>query len=68
MNVLLDIPANEAQLTISAVNGKLVQSQKLTGINPLAIRTLDVSSLTQGVYMVRIAHVSGVTNTKLVIE
>ncbi len=68
VNVLLDIPANEAQLTISAVNGKLVQSQKLTGINPLAIRTLDVSSLTQGVCMVRIAHVSGVTNTKLVIE
>lgn len=68
VNVLLDIPANEAQLTITAINGKVVQSQKLTGINPLTVRSLDVSSLTSGVYLLRIAHTSGVTNTKLVIE
>ena len=68
VNVLLDISTSEAQLTISDVNGKLVQSQKLTGINPRTVHALDVSSLSPGVYMVRIAHVNGATNTKLIID
>lgn len=68
VNVLLDIPSNEAVLSITDLNGKLVHSQKLFGIRPLTVQPLGVSELSAGVYTIHIVHTNGVTNSKLVIE
>lgn len=66
-SVVLDVPATEATLTIHDLGGKLVHSELLTGIAPLAVRTISVAELGTGAYVLRVQHAQGVASSKLIV-
>ena len=66
--VLLDLPAPEATITIHDMRGKVVYGERFAGIAPLTIRHLDLGTLGAGAYLVRVEHVHGVVSSKLVVH
>jgi hypothetical protein len=55
-------------VTVHDLGGKLVRSERFTGITPLSVRTIDVNGLGTGVYTLRVEHATGVATSKLVME
>lgn len=66
--LVVDMPANEGLLRVFNMAGQQVVQQQWTGSAGLSTRTLDVSSLGKGVYMVRLDAEGSSATTKLVIE
>ncbi len=66
--LVIDANVDLANLTIHDVNGKLVSGIKLTGLNGLAQRNVDVSGLPAGIYVLRLQGEGLSSTTRLVIE
>lgn len=66
--LVLDMPANEGLLRMFNMAGQQVVQQQWTGLAGLSARNLDVSSLSKGVYMVRLDAEGASATTKLVIK
>lgn len=54
LNIVLDASVGAAQLTVLDMGGKAVLEQRVNGTGSLAVRPLDVSDLTSGLYVVRL--------------
>ena len=54
LNIVLDASVGAAQLTVLDMSGKAVLEQRVNGTGSLAVRPLDVSDLTSGLYVVRL--------------
>ncbi|MEO8589734.1 MAG: T9SS type A sorting domain-containing protein [Flavobacteriales bacterium] len=68
VQLVIDVPSPHAVLSIIDINGRVVLSQDLNGLNGLSLRNTDVSGLQQGLYLVRIAGEGVSTTARLVIE
>lgn len=66
--LVVDVPAASAVVSVTDLNGKLVAQQQFTGLSGLSLRTLDVSGLGQGLYVLRIAGAGFSSTTRLVVE
>ncbi len=66
--VLVDIPASEGTIRVFNTTGQQMLEQRWSGLAGLSNRSLDVSSLAKGVYVVRIEANRSNTTAKLVID
>lgn len=66
--VLVNVPSSNVVATVHDLSGKLVRQQQLAGLAGLSLRTVDVSGLQQGLYVVRLEGNGVSTSTRLVIE
>lgn len=66
--VVLDVPANEGTLRVLSMAGQELAQQRLTGLNGLVKRTIDLGSLAKGVYILRFDAANASTTAKLVVE
>ena len=66
--MLVNVPSSNVVATVHDLSGKLVRQQQLAGLAGLSLRTIDVSGLQQGLYVVRLEGNGVSTSTRLVIE
>ena len=66
--VIMDIPASEGTLRVFNTTGQQMLEHRFSGLAGLSNRTLDVSNLAKGVYVVRIEANHSNTTAKLVID
>lgn len=66
--LVLNVPSTRADIAVYDLSGKQVIHTAVTGLTPLAVRTLDVSGLTAGTYVVRVTHAGGVLTSKLIVQ
>ena len=66
--MIVDVPAREGVLRIFNTTGQQMGQQQWSGLSGLTTRTLDVSGLAKGVYMVRFDAANSTSTGKLVIE
>ncbi|HEX2616192.1 MAG TPA: T9SS type A sorting domain-containing protein [Flavobacteriales bacterium] len=68
VQLVLDVPATQADVAVFDLTGKQVAGARFGSITPLAVRTLDVSTLAPGTYAVRVQHAQGQLVSKLVVR
>ncbi len=66
--VIVDLPASEATVRVYSTTGQQMLEQRWSGLSGLTTRSLDVSNLAKGVYVVRIEANLSNTTAKLVID
>lgn len=66
--LIVDMPAANAVLTVNDLSGKLVMQQQLSGLNGLSLRSIDVSGLDQGLYVVRLKGEGVSSSAHLIVE
>lgn len=66
--MIVDVPAREGVLRIFNTTGQQMGQQQWSGLSGLTTRTIDVSNLAKGVYMVRFDAANSSSTGKLVIE
>jgi len=66
--LVIDLPASSAVLSVIDLSGKLVMQEQLTGLNGLSLRTVGVSGLDQGLYIARVEANGASITARLVIE
>jgi hypothetical protein len=66
--LLLDLPASEAFVTVLDMNGKQVHAERLTGIVPMSVHPIGLDGLATGTYLLRVQHMAGVTTSKLIVR
>lgn len=66
--VLVDIPASEGTIRVFNTTGQQMLEQRWSGLAGLSDRSLDVSGLAKGVYVIRIEANRSNTTAKLVID
>ncbi|MEO5583840.1 MAG: T9SS type A sorting domain-containing protein [Flavobacteriales bacterium] len=66
--MIVDVPAREGMLRIFNTTGQQMAQQQWSGLSGLTTRTLDVSGLAKGVYMLRFDAANSTSTGKLVIE
>jgi hypothetical protein len=68
VQVVADVPAAQALLTVIDMGGREVLRERLNGLNGFTARTLDVSALGQGTYVMRLAHANGIATSRLIVQ
>ncbi len=68
VQLVLDLPVDRAQLTIHDMGGKVVRTEQLAGITPMAVSTIDLQGITAGAYVVRVEHATGVATSRLIVQ
>ena len=66
--LIVDVPAHEGTIRVFSATGQQMIQQQWTGLSGLNARTIDVSGLAKGMYIVRFDAANTSTNGKLVIE
>lgn len=66
--MIVDVPAREGVVRVFNATGQQMLQQQWSGLSDLTTRTLDVSGLAKGVYIVRFDATNSSTTGKLVIE
>ncbi|MDX9750927.1 MAG: HmuY family protein [Flavobacteriales bacterium] len=66
--LVLDVPAEQAMLTVHDLAGRAVFAEQLTGIGTLTVRTIDLAHAGAGAYVVRVEHERGVATTRLIVQ
>ena len=66
--LIVDVPAHEGTLRVFNATGQQMMQQQWTGLSGLNARTIDVSGLAKGLYIVRFDGADSSTTGKLVIE
>ncbi|HEY0978330.1 MAG TPA: T9SS type A sorting domain-containing protein, partial [Flavobacteriales bacterium] len=68
VNLLLDVPSSNVMMEVYDLTGKRLMNRNVTGLSAMSVRTLDISALTPGAYVVRFVHGKGIATTKLIVE
>lgn len=68
VQVLLDLPMNEATLTVLDVSGRQVIATRWTGLGALSVRELELSGLPAGSYAVRVDHAGGSLVARVLVD
>lgn len=66
--LIMDVPAHDGMLHVMNLAGQQMLQQQWSGLNGLSTRTLDVSGLAKGVYILRFDAANSSTTGKLVVE
>ena len=66
--LVIDAGVGVATMSIHDLSGKLVGEEKLTGLNGLVQRNVDVSALPAGLYILRLQGEGVNSTSRLVIE
>lgn len=66
--LIVDVPTANAVLTVNDMSGKLVMQQLITGLNGLSLRSIDISNLQQGLYVVRLEGDGASSTARLIVE
>lgn len=66
--LLLDVPAADAFVTVHDLSGKQVHADRIGGIAPMSVHTLDLSTLATGSYVLRVQHAAGVVTSKVIVR
>jgi hypothetical protein len=66
--LIIDVPAHDGVMHVMNLAGQQMLQQQWSGLNGLGARTLDVSGLAKGVYILRFDAANSSTTGKLVIE
>ncbi|MFT3885823.1 MAG: T9SS type A sorting domain-containing protein [Flavobacteriales bacterium] len=66
--LVLDVPATQADVLVYDLSGKQVISTRFGGLTPLTVRSMDVSALTAGTYVLRVQHAQGAIISKLIVQ
>ncbi len=66
--LIMDVPAHDGVMHVMNMAGQQMLQQQWSGLNGLSTRTLDVSGLAKGVYILRFDAANSSTTGKLVIE
>ncbi len=66
--LLLDVPVAEAFVSVIDLGGKQVYADRITGITPMSVHTIDLNNLASGSYLLRLQHSAGVVTSKLIVR
>lgn len=66
--LIVDVPAHEGTLRVFSATGQQMMQQQWSGLSGLSTRTIDVSGLAKGMYIMRFDAANSSTTGKLVIE
>jgi hypothetical protein len=66
--LIIDVPAHDGVMHVMNLAGQQMLQQQWSGLNGLGARTLEVSGLAKGVYILRFDAANSSTTGKLVIE
>jgi hypothetical protein len=68
VDLLLDLPADQATVRIVDMGGQVVRTEPFTGTGMLTVRTIDLSGLPAGAYVVQATHAAGVATARLIVQ
>ncbi|MEZ4806763.1 MAG: T9SS type A sorting domain-containing protein [Flavobacteriales bacterium] len=67
-HVVLDLPVQDAVVSILALNGQELRTQRLNGITRSTVHSIDLAGIPSGMYMLRVAHAEGVIGSRLIVQ
>ena len=67
-HVVLDLPVQDAVVSILALNGQELRTQRLNGITRSTMHSIDLAGIPSGMYMLRVAHAEGVIGSRLIVQ
>ncbi len=68
VQLVLDAPVSAVDMVVYDANGRIVISDRISGLGGLEVRSIDVSGLRSGLYTVRLQGEGLVANARLVVQ
>lgn len=68
LNMLIDVPARSADLTVLDMGGRVLRSERLQGIDGMSVRQLDMSGTPAGVHVLQVRTEDRVHTARFIVE